>query len=352
MSGLLEELSPAEADCRYRTPLAPRLARPSSSIRPLNPNFGPFLSFSTRPVTLGTYRCFIRYTIRMVQAVRKAVIPAAGLGTRFLPVTSAVPKPLLPVIDKPLIEYGVAELASSGIHEIAIVLSPGLEAVADYFRPSESLIEELTKREDSERLTRLRKITELADITLIEQKEPRGLGHAVLMAQDFIGDEPFAVLLPDDLIWSQVPVIAQLTRVFEELKGNVLAAKRVPTESISSLGIIASDPLTPGVHRVHGLIEKPLLEEAPSDLAIIGRYILMPEVFDRVKNGLVGALGEIQLTDAIATTIGTTPLHACEFTGHHIDAGTPRGMLEANLYEAQRRPDLKDLITGPGAVSH
>ncbi|MBT3941865.1 MAG: UTP--glucose-1-phosphate uridylyltransferase [Chloroflexi bacterium] len=282
----------------------------------------------------------------MVQAVRKAVIPAAGLGTRFLPVTSAVPKPLLPVIDRPLIHYGVAELAASGIHEIAMVLSPGLEAVADYFRPNAPLLNALEDRGDSERLTQLRAINEMAEITVIEQTEARGLGHAVLMARDFIGDESFAVLLPDDLIWSDTPAMAQLANVSEDHGGSVVAAKRVVPEAISSLGIIDAEPAGEGVHRVRGLVEKPPLEEAPSDLAIIGRYILTPGVFDRIEQGSAGALGEIQLTDAIAAAIGTEPVHACEFTGDHIDAGTPPGMLAASLYEARKRPDLEHVITG------
>lgn len=282
----------------------------------------------------------------MVQPVRKAVIPAAGLGTRFLPVTSAVPKPLLPVIDKPLIEYGVAELAASGIQDIAMVLSPGLEAVAEYFRPNAPLLKALEERGDSDRLARLREINELADITVIEQTEARGLGHAVLMARDFIGDEPFAVLLPDDLIWSSTPAIAQLTQVSEQHGGSVVAAKRVAREAISSLGIIDADPMGGGVHNVRGLVEKPPIEEAPSDLAIIGRYILTPRVFDRIEHGSAGALGEIQLTDAIASAIGAEPVYACEFTGDHIDAGTPPGMLAASLYEARRRPELSSVISG------
>ncbi len=280
----------------------------------------------------------------MVQAVRKAVIPAAGLGTRFLPVTSAVPKPLLPVIDRPLIHYGVAELAAAGIREIAMVLSPGLEAVAEYFQPNGALQRALEERGDADRLAMLKEINELAEITVIEQTEAKGLGHAVLMARDFIGDEPFAVLLPDDLIWSDTPAIAQLAQVFDGHGGSVLAAKRVAREAIPNLGIIDADPMGDRVHRVQGLIEKPPIEEAPSDLAIIGRYILTPGVFDRIEHGAIGALGEIQLTDAIAAAIGSEPVHACEFEGDHIDAGTPPGMLAASLYEARRRPGLQGAV--------
>ncbi len=286
----------------------------------------------------------------MPQTVRKAVIPAAGLGTRFLPVTSAVPKPLLPVIDRPLIHYGVAELAAAGIHEIAMVLSPGLEAVAGYFRPNIPLQNALEGRGDAARLAQLKEISDLAEITVIEQTEARGLGHAVLMARDFIADEPFAVLLPDDLIWSDVPAIAQLASVSEEHGGSVLAAKRVRREAIPGLGIIDSDPVGRGVHRVHGLVEKPPIEEAPSDLAIIGRYVLTPGVFDRIEYGSAGALGEIQLTDAIAGAIGAEPVHAIEFEGDHIDAGTPPGMFAANVYESRRRDDLSGVISELGIL--
>jgi UTP--glucose-1-phosphate uridylyltransferase len=286
----------------------------------------------------------------MPQKVRKAVIPAAGLGTRFLPITSAIPKPLLPVIDRPLIYYAVAEAAASGIHEIAMVLSPGLEAVADYFSPNAPLEEALKERGDTERLAMLHEIHGLAEVTVIEQTEAKGLGHAVLMARDFVGDETFAVILPDDLIWSDTPAIAQLAQVVEEHGGSVVAAKRVPREAIPNLGIIDADPLGGGVHRVHGLIEKPPIEEAASDLAIIGRYVLTSRVFDRIESGSAGALGEIQLTDAIAAAIGEEPLHAREFEGDHIDAGTSPGLFAANVYEARRRDDMAGVIAEFGLL--
>jgi len=286
----------------------------------------------------------------MPQKVRRAVIPAAGLGTRFLPVTSAVPKPLLPVIDKPLIFYAVAEAAAAGIHEIAMVLSPGLEAVADYFLPNGPIEEALEKRGDTVRLGILHEIHRLAEITVLEQTEANGLGDAVLMARAFVGDETFAVILPDDLIWSNTPAIAQLTDVAEEHGGSVVAAKRVPREAIPNLGIIDADPLGEGVHRVHGLVEKPPLDKAPSDLAIIGRYVLTPGVFNRIERGAAGALGEIQLTDAIAAAIGQEPLHAKEFEGDHIDAGTPAGLFAANIYEARRRDDMAEVIAELGML--
>ena len=286
----------------------------------------------------------------MPQKVRKAVIPAAGLGTRFLPVTSAVPKPLLPVIDKPLIFYAVAEAAAAGIHEIAMVLSPGLEAVAGYFSPNGPMEDALEERGDTERLAMLHEIHGLAEVTVLEQTEAKGLGDAVLMARAFVGDETFAVILPDDLIWSNTPAITQLAQVAEEHGGSVVAAKRVPRETIPNLGIIDAYALGDGVHRVQGLIEKPSLEKAPSDLAIIGRYVLTPGVFNRIEQGAAGALGEIQLTDAIAAAIGQESLHAREFDGHHIDAGTPAGLFAANIYEARRRDDMAGVIAELGLI--
>ncbi len=286
----------------------------------------------------------------MPQKVRKAVIPAAGLGTRFLPVTSAVPKPLLPVIDKPLIFYAVAEAAAAGIHEIAMVLSPGLEAVAGYFSPNGPMEDALEERGDTERLAMLHEIHGLAEVTVLEQTEAKGLGDAVLMARAFVGDETFAVILPDDLIWSNTPAITQLAQVAEEHGGSVVAAKRVPRETIPNLGIIDAYALGDGVHRVQGLIEKPSLEKAPSDLAIIGRYVLTPRVFNRIEQGAAGALGEIQLTDAIAAAIGQESLHAKEFDGHHIDAGTPAGLFAANIYEARRRDDMAGVIAELGLI--
>ena len=286
----------------------------------------------------------------MPQKVRKAVIPAAGLGTRFLPVTSAVPKPLLPVIDKPLIFYAVAEAAAAGIHEIAMVLSPGLEAVAGYFSPNGPMEDALEERGDTERLAMLHEIHGLAEVTVLEQTEAKGLGDAVMMARAFVGDETFAVILPDDLIWSNTPAITQLAQVAEEHGGSVVAAKRVPRETIPNLGIIDAYALGDGVHRVQGLIEKPSLEKAPSDLAIIGRYVLTPGVFNRIEQGAAGALGEIQLTDAIAAAIGQESLHAKEFDGHHIDAGTPAGLFAANIYEARRRDDMAGVIAELGLI--
>ncbi len=276
----------------------------------------------------------------MPGALRKAVIPAAGLGTRFLPVTRAVPKPLLPVLDKPLIQYAVEEAAAAGIREIALVVSPGMEAIAEYFAPQPALERALAEKGDHERLEQQRAISGLAEVTSVLQPEPRGLGHAVLMARDFVGGETFAVFLPDDLFWSDAPVIGQLADVAERYGGSAVAGKRVAPEVVPYVGIIDGDEVDNGVYRVRGLVEKPRLSDARSDLAIIGRYVLSPSVFDHIERGKPGALGEIQITDAIAALIGDEPVHALEYSGHHIDAGTMPGLFRAALYEATRRPEL------------
>ncbi|MFW6174504.1 MAG: UTP--glucose-1-phosphate uridylyltransferase [Chloroflexota bacterium] len=276
----------------------------------------------------------------MAYSIKKAVIPCAGLGTRFLPVTRSVPKVLLPVVDRPLIHFAVEEAAQAGIDQIALVVSPGMDSVAGYFGSQPVLENALEAKGDEERLAQQREIAGMADVETIVQHEPKGLGHAVLMAKDFVGDEPFAVFLPDDLIWADPPAISQLIRIAEKHGGSVLAGKHVPQEAIPNLGIIDAEHTGGREWSVKGLVEKPPLEEAPTDLAIIGRYVLSPSVFRHIESGAPGALGEIQLTDAIAATMPAEPVHACAFEGDHIDAGTPRGMLQATLYEASRRPDL------------
>jgi len=276
--------------------------------------------------------------------VTKAVIPAAGLGTRFLPVTRAVPKALLPLLGTPLIQYTVAEAAAAGIEDIVIVLSPGAEQIAAYFDRQPDLERALEARGDTAALAGQRAISRLANVSALVQDDPRGLGHAVCMARDFVGDEPFAVLLPDDVIWAKVPVIRQLIRVHERHGGSVVAAKEVPDDRVEALGIIDGTPVENGVRSVRGLVEKPKLADAPSNLAIIGRYVLTPAVFGPLSQEQTGAGGEIQLTDAIAATIGREPLHSCAFQGEHMDAGTPDGMLAAVLREAGADPGLRAIV--------
>ncbi|MBM3956983.1 MAG: NTP transferase domain-containing protein [Gemmatimonadetes bacterium] len=273
--------------------------------------------------------------------VRRAVIPAAGFGTRFLPVTRSVPKVLLPVLARPLIHYAVAEAAAAGIEEIALVLSPGSEAVAAYFDEQPELERALEARGDTRLLSQQRAISAMTDVSVVVQHEARGLGHAVFTARDFIRHEPFAVLLPDDVIWSEAPAIGQLIDVHDRLGGSVVAAKEVPDEAVEALGIIDGEPVSDRVRAVRALVEKPRLADAPSNLAIIGRYVLTPAVLEHLARGRTGAGGEIQLTDAIAATIGTEPVHACAFAGEHVDAGTPAGMLAAVLREAREDPALR-----------
>ena len=276
--------------------------------------------------------------------VRKAVIPVAGLGTRFLPATRAVPKILLPVLNVPVIDYAVREAVASGVTDIAFVMSPGMESVADYFSELPDLVATLEKRGNADLAKKQREISSLANITTLYQHEPRGLGHAVLMAQDFVAGEPFVVVLPDDVIWAGVPATRQLINVRDAHGGSVIAALEVPDEVVSKKGIIDGPEVSPGVVEVRGLVEKPKLEEAPSNLSIIGRYVLEPAVFDYLSQERAGAGGEIQLTDAIEATIGKLPVHGCRFEGHHADTGNPGGMLEAALFEASSDPELKKLV--------
>jgi UTP--glucose-1-phosphate uridylyltransferase len=281
---------------------------------------------------------------RATKIVRKAVIPAAGLGTRFLPVTRAVPKALLPVLNTPLIHYAVQEAAAAGIRDVALVLGPGMDPVADYFSHRKILEATLRERGYADLLKEQERIAKLVDLTVILQPEPRGLGHAVHLAKGFVGDEAFAVILPDDLILGEPPAIAQLMAVRAKHGGSVLAAREVPREMVSWFGIIDGVRVAAGVVSVKRLVEKPKVEQAPGNLAVVGRYILEPRVFDHLADGKPGAGGEVQLTDAIAAMIGESPLHACTVKGFHADAGTPAGLLHAALHEARKDPALREVV--------
>ncbi|MBI2966145.1 MAG: NTP transferase domain-containing protein [Chloroflexi bacterium] len=274
----------------------------------------------------------------MAKRIRKAVIPTAGLGTRFLPVTRSVPKALLPVLQKPLIHYAIEEAAAAGIEEVIVVVNPGSESIAGYFDPQPELERMLKLRGRAAELEQQIAITKIARVHAVPQHEARGLGDAVLMAQDYVKDEAFAVLLPDDVIWAQRPAIGQLIDVWDRHGGSVVAAKEVPDEAVEKLGIIAGKLVSGPVWNVTGLVEKPKLADAPSHMAIIGRYILSPAVFDYLKEGRRGAGGEIQLTDAIASRLNIEPVHACVFEGAHVDAGTPQGMLAAAIFQARKQP--------------
>lgn len=272
--------------------------------------------------------------------VRKAVIPAAGFGTRFLPVTRSVPKVMLPVLSEPAIQFAALEAAAAGIERVALVISRGQEATADYFRPAAALERALAERGNDELLAEMRRISSAVEIETAYQDEQRGLGHAVLQARDIVGDEPFAVFLPDDIIYSATPTIGAMMDVFAERGSCVVAVKQVPDEAIPSLGVIDPEPITDAVYRIRGMVEKPRLEDAPSNLAIVGRYVLTPDVFGALERIAPGAIGEIQLTDAIEAVRARQGAYAYRFSADHFDVGTPLGMLKASIHAALGREDM------------
>jgi len=276
-------------------------------------------------------------------SVRKAVFPAAGLGTRFLPATKAQPKEMLPLVDKPIIQYGVEESVASGISNIILVTGRGKNAIEDHFDVSVELETFLEARGKRDQLDEVRKISNLINFAYVRQGEPLGLGHAVLVTRELVGDEPFAVLLADDVIDASPPAIRQLIDVFDRVKGPVLAVERVPRENISSYGVIAVNPaanLGAGVYQVTDLVEKPPREEAPSDLAIIGRYILTPDIFPALAATARDRTGEIQLTNGLRELLKSRPIYACEVNGVRHDTGNKLGYLKAMVYFAMKRPDL------------
>jgi UTP--glucose-1-phosphate uridylyltransferase len=278
-------------------------------------------------------------------SVRKAVFPVAGLGTRFLPATKAQPKEMLPLVDKPIIQYGVEEAVAAGIANIILVTGRGKNAIEDHFDVSVELETFLEARGKREQLAEIRKISNMINFAYVRQGEPLGLGHAVLVARELVGQEPFAVILGDDVIDAEPPAIKQLMAVFEQVGGPVLAVERVPRDEISSYGVIALDPgaqLGEGVHRVRDLVEKPSKGEAPSDLAIIGRYILTPDIFPALAATKSDRTGEIQLTNGLRELLKTRPIFACEIKGVRHDTGNKLGFLKAVVYFALKRPDLAD----------
>lgn len=276
----------------------------------------------------------------MPQKVRKAVFPAAGLGTRFLPATKASPKEMLPLVDKPLIQYVVEEAVASGIESIIIVTGRGKSAIEDHFDISFELEKLLEERGKPELLQEMRAISEMARISYVRQREALGLGHAILQARDCVGDEPFAVLLSDDIIDSKTPALRQLLDVYEKYDAPVLGTMRVAGEDICRFGAIDAEEVEAGVYRIKDMVEKPKLSEAPSDLAIIGRYILTPEIFDEIEKTTPGAIGEIQITDAMRSLLKRRPFYAVRFEGTRYDAGDKLGFLIATVEFALKHPDL------------
>jgi len=280
-----------------------------------------------------------------VATVRKAVFPAAGLGTRFLPATKAQPKEMLPLVDKPIIQYGVEEAVAAGAGNIILVTGRGKNAIEDHFDVSIELESFLEARGKREQLAEVRKISNMINFAYVRQGEPLGLGHAVLVTRELVGDEPFAVILGDDVIDATPPAIKQLIDVFQRLDGPILAVERVPREDISSYGVIAIEPnvgLGDGIYQVRDLVEKPPREEAPSDLAIIGRYVLTPDIFPALAATKSDRTGEIQLTDGLRELLKQRPIYACEVKGVRHDTGNKLGFLKAVVYFALRRPDLAD----------
>ena len=271
--------------------------------------------------------------------VRKAVIPTAGFGTRFLPVTRSVPKNMLPVWDRPSIHLTVEEAAGAGMEHIIFVLSHGQEAIGRYFDRLPELEQALESRGAREVLRRMISISEMAEISYVYQKQQLGPGHAVLTARDAIGGEPFAVLFPDDLIFSAAPTIARMIDLFAERRSAVIAVAEAPDETIPAKGIVDARQVGDRILQIVGLVEKPALEEAPSNLGIVGRYVLPPEVFDALDSTRPGAGGEIWLTDAIAALLPASKAYAYRFPGVHFDVGTPEGLLRASVHTALRQED-------------
>jgi len=284
----------------------------------------------------------LRYDAFVDAAIRKAVFPAAGLGTRFLPATKAQPKEMLPLVDKPIIQYGVEEAVASGVDNIILVTGRGKNAIEDHFDVSVELESFLEARGKKEQLEEIRKISNLINFSYVRQGEPLGLGHAVLVTKNLVGQEPFAVILADDVIDADPPALQQMIDVFGDVDGPVLAVERVPRDTVSSYGIIAADEIKPGVYEIRDLVEKPPVEEAPSDLAIIGRYILTPDIFPALETIGQDRGGEIQLTNGLRELLKKRPIYGCEIKGVRHDTGNKLGFLKAVVYFALRRPDLAD----------
>jgi len=281
----------------------------------------------------------------MTQKVRKAIFPVGGLGTRFLPATKALPKEMLPVVDKPLIQYAVEEAAAAGIEEFIFVTGRGKHAIEDHFDVSYELDQTLSERGKTDLLDMMQGwLPKPGQIAYTRQMQPLGLGHAVWCARDFIADEPFAVLLADDLVMADTPCLKQLIDIHAETDGSVVAVMDVPSEHTDRYGILDIESDDGRLASVKGLVEKPAPAVAPSTLSIIGRYVLRPEVFDHLNKQEEGAGGEIQLTDAMATMIGDSPFHGLRFEGRRFDCGDKVGFLEANIAFALARSDLGESV--------
>ena len=273
--------------------------------------------------------------------IRKAIIPAAGLGTRFLPATKAQPKEMLPIVDKPAIQFIVEEAVASGIEEILIITGRNKRSIEDHFDRNLELEYSLKNSGKYDLLSLVQEISEV-DIHYIRQKEARGLGHAVLCAKQFVGDEPFAVMLGDDIVDATVPCLKQLIEVYEDCGGTVLGVQEVPRRQVCRYGIVKPQPMKERLWKALDLVEKPKVEEAPSRLAVLGRYVIEPEIFEILAATPPGAGGEIQLTDALRTLGRSKPIYAYQFEGRRYDIGDKQGFLEATVEFALKRPDLRE----------
>lgn len=273
--------------------------------------------------------------------VRKAIIPAAGLGTRFLPATKATPKEMIPIVDKPTIQYIVEEAAAAGIEDILVISGRNKRAIEDHFDKSYELEEELSRKGKNELLEVVENISNMANIHYIRQKEAKGLGHAIYCAKSFIGDEPFAVLLGDDIVKSETPCIKQLMDVYNQYHTSILGVQKIPLQDVPKYGIINANQIEERVYKVKGLVEKPDIEHAPSNIAILGRYIISPRIFQHLENATPGKNGEIWLTDALEKLIAQEAMYAFDFEGDRYDVGDRIGFLKATVEFALNREELR-----------
>lgn len=274
--------------------------------------------------------------------IKKAIIPAAGLGTRFLPATKAQPKEMLPIVDKPTIQYIVEEAVASGIEDIIIVTGRTKKAIEDHFDKSVELEMELEKKQNKELLEIARSVSQIANIYYIRQKEPKGLGHAVLTAKTFIGNEPFAVLLGDDVIDSEKPALKQMIEVYDKYQSSILGVQTVERKDVNKYGIVDGIQLENRVYEVKDMVEKPSIDVAPSNVAVLGRYIITPQIFEFLEKQEVGAGGEIQLTDALNKLAKVEKMYAYDFIGRRYDVGNKMGFLQATVEFALKRPELRE----------
>ena len=279
----------------------------------------------------------------MGNKIRKAIIPAAGLGTRFLPATKAQPKEMLPIVDKPTLQYIIEECVASGIEEILIITGRNKKSIEDHFDRSVELEMELEKSGKQEMLEMVREISDMVNIHFIRQKEPKGLGHAILCAKTFVGNEPFAVLLGDDVVYNdEKPCLKQLIDCYGEYKTSVLGVQTVDPNDVNKYGIVGGIHIEDRVYKVKNLVEKPSIEESPSNVAILGRYIITPRIFEILEETKPGKGGEIQLTDALLQLVKEEAMYACDFEGRRYDVGDKLGFLQATVEYALRKPELRE----------